>query len=825
MNFSSLFEIIRKSTYPRASYLLLLIFLFSSCVGTKFLKEDEKVLNKYTVKGIGSTGRGYIEPLQEQQPNTRFLLPSGPAHLVYIYEFGKDNFLFKYDTNRIESNKQKIIQKYDAKIEKASSDFRKDRLLSKKLRKVSKKDRALTEGNQIMRWGEPIAVYDSTATVATVDHMRQFLNSRGYYSNKIKAIEEFNGKKVNLVYDVDKGEGYTVDSIIYYIPDYHVRDLIFSFDENEQIKKGKLLQQRDLSAERTRIYDIMVNNGYYAFTKDLVYYEIDTVSLEKGHVILKEIIASPEDSYYHKVYVVDSVIFVTDSGVGNVKNLANQQKNNVTYTFGRFHYSSKILDWHNQLYPGKVYQRNLVTESQRQLSYLDNFKFINVNFDTLGTQFIAHIFTSPADRFQTSTEAGLSVTQGLPGPFASVNLKNRNLFRGLEITELNSYFKVEGLGGVSTQTRTYSSLQYGTELSITFPQFLSPLGKFYKKKIAQYNPRSRFSLAFNREDRLNEYSRSSFSASTAYIWKVKDHISYTVTPMDISYINSKTDSTFQAFLNELALSGNTYANTFRSSFVSAGSAQVTINNNYGGGSTSTYAQFFVEFGGHLRTLIDQTPFGKQLEYFNYSKFKVDLRRNIQLHPRQSIATRLNLGVAVPYGDNNSLPYERYFFAGGSNSIRAWRPRRLGPGSYGETNADGSIDYQREQPGDILLETSVELRQKLSGFVDFALFVDAGNIWLLRSRTVDASDDPQGDQGKFKFDSFASEIAVGAGYGLRADLSFLIFRLDLGYKIVDPARAKGSRWVAGENDILDFNQAGWFRPFKNATFNIGIGFPF
>ncbi|MEQ9230501.1 MAG: hypothetical protein RIF46_07435, partial [Cyclobacteriaceae bacterium] len=498
------------------------------------------------------------------------------AHLVYVYEIGKSNFLFKYDTNRIKANKQKIIQKYDEKIAKASSEYRKERLLSKKLRKVSNKDRALTEGNQIMRWGEPIAVYDSSATETTVDHMMNFLYSKGYYDSKISHEEDINGKKVNVVYNVNKGEGYRVDSVIYHIPDYHVRDLIFSFDEHERIGKGKLLQQEDLANERNRIYNIMVNNGYYEFTKDLVYYEIDTVTLEKGHVILKEIIASPSDSYYHKVYVVDSVIFVTDSGVGNVKDLPNRVNNEVTYTFGRFHYSTKILDWHNQLYPGKVYQRNLVVESQRQLSYLDNFKFINVNFDTLGTKFVAHIFTSPADRFQTSTETGLSVTQGLPGPFASLSLKNRNLFRGLEITELNSYFKVEGLGGVSTQTRTYSSLQYGTELSITFPQFLSPLGKFYKKKIAEFNPRSRFSLAFNKEDRFEEYRRSSFSASTSYIWKVKDHISYTVTPMDVSYINSKTDPTFQAFLDDLAQSGNTYANTFRSSFVSAASGQVTI---------------------------------------------------------------------------------------------------------------------------------------------------------------------------------------------------------------------------------------------------------
>lgn len=790
------------------------------------MKEDEKLLNKYTVKGVGSGQRGYMEPLHEQKPNTRFLFSNGPAHLVYVYEFGKDNFIFKYDTSRIKRNKQEIVNKYNRKIEKASREQKKERLLTKKLRKVSKKDRALREGNQFMRWGEKVSVYDSAATEITVEEMRKFLYSRGHYRAKIQAQEEVKGKKVNVTYDIEKGKAYVVDSLIHQIPDWRVKELILSFDEYQVVGKGDFLDQRHLANERTRVYDLMVNNGYYEFTKDLVYFEIDTVTLEPGHVILKEIIASPPDKFNHKQYVIDSVVFVTDAGARTDRNIPNEELKDITYTFGRFKYSTKILNWHNQLYPGKVYQRNVVLETQRQLSYLDNFKFINVNFDTLGTQFVAHIFTSPADRFQTSTEAGLSVTQGLPGPFANINLKNRNLFRGLEITELNTYFKVEGLGGVSTQTRTYSSLQYGAELSITFPQFLSPLGKFYKKKIAKFNPKSRFGLAFNREDRLNEYKRSSFNATTAYIWKVQDHVSYTVTPMDIGYIRSKTEPTFQAFLDDLSASGNTYANTFRSSFVSSGSAQVTVNNNYGGSASSSYMQFYFEAGGHLLNLLGQDPFGTSLEYFNYSKFKVDLRKNFQIHRHQSVATRFNVGVAIPYGDNNALPYERYFFAGGSNSIRAWRPRRLGPGAYGEYDGDGDVIYQREQPGDILLETSVEFRQNLTGFVDFALFIDAGNIWLLRSRTVDAADDAQGtDAGKFKFDSFASEIAVGAGYGLRFDLSFLIFRLDLGYKIVDPAQPIGKRWVAGKNDILNFNQGGWFRPFQNATFNIGIGYPF
>jgi len=818
MNFSSLFEIICKSTHCTVTKLVILSVILSSCAGSKFLPEGERVLHKQTIEGIGSKHRDNISTLFEQQPNTRLLIPSGPAHLVYIYELGKRHL----DTAKQNRKKKELVIKYNSKLVKAKREKKKKKLLEKQLQKTDKIERVLKEGNQLMRWGEPLSILDTNKILLTKDKIFQYLNSYGYYGNQIDILEKTKGRdtsKVEINYLINKGPGYVIDSIQLVIPDEKVKALFMKNKEQATLTKS-IIRQVNLTEERDRVYQMMVNNGYFSFSKDLVYFQIDSVSLGPQKLLVREVINNPANKDGHKIYEIDSVIFVTDSGFDITHQHDNETFKNTTYTFGRFKYSTKILDWHTYLYANRLYRRDAVLETQRQLSYLDNFKFINVNFDTLGGKFTAHIFTSPADRYQTSTEVGFSKTQGLPGPFANLNIKNRNLFRGLEIVELNTHFKVVGLESVSNENSTYSSLQYGSELSITFPQFLSPLGRFYKKKIAQYNPRTRFGLAYGFEDRFNEYKRTTFNTSMAYIWKIQDHVSYTLTPLDVSYIESKTDSTFQVFLDDLSLSGNSYANAFNSAFVSSVSFQIVVNNNYGESRGSSYMQFNMEAGGHLFSLLGENPFNRSLEYYKYSKASVDLRKTFFINRQTTVATRLNVGVGVPYGTNKSLPYVKYFFGGGSNSLRAWKPRRLGPGAYGIIDIDETgletVDYQREQPGDMSIEMSAEIRQRLFGFVNWALFVDAGNVWLLNSETVNPALDPEGDDGIFKFNSFAKELALGSGFGLRFDLSFLIFRVDLGWKLIDPAQPLGKRWVA--NKIFP-------NPITKTEFNIGIGYPF
>jgi outer membrane protein assembly factor BamA len=254
------------------------------------------------------------------------------------------------------------------------------------------------------------------------------------------------------------------------------------------------------------------------------------------------------------------------------------------------------------------------------------------------------------------------------------------------------------------------------------------------------------------------------------------------------------------------------------------------HNNYGNlQENSVYLRWSVESGGTLQGLYTlPVAENRNLQTFRYVRLQADLRRIQIIDKSTALAMRFNGGVGYSYGANRALPYEKYFFAGGSNSVRAWRPRRLGPGSYrpepsNNPARDGLYRYQFEIPGEILLEGSVELRRKLFGFIEGALFVDAGNVWLFSERTKQDSDGNIIENGnsKFRLDSFYKELGVGTGFGLRFNFTFLILRFDVGIKVYDPARPEGDRFVL---DKMKFT-----RPFgvnrEPVIFNLGVGFPF
>ncbi|NJO03499.1 MAG: BamA/TamA family outer membrane protein [Bacteroidia bacterium] len=209
---------------------------------------------------------------------------------------------------------------------------------------------------------------------------------------------------------------------------------------------------------------------------------------------------------------------------------------------------------------------------------------------------------------------------------------------------------------------------------------------------------------------------------------------------------------------------------------------------------------------------DNTVLG--LKLFQYWRINPTFHFYLPLRgDNQSLAFRINTGIAKPFGDSETLPYEKFFFAGGGSSIRAWQPRRLGPGAFTPpVNEDGTFDYRFERPGEIILEGNIEYRFPMVSFIRGAVFLDVGNVW-----TID--ENPQQPGGQFHWDQFWQQLAIGTGFGFRFNLPFLLFRLDFGLKVYDPARRSDRRWV-----IRQFNP---FNPFAQDLMlvNIGIGYPF
>ena len=239
----------------------------------------------------------------------------------------------------------------------------------------------------------------------------------------------------------------------------------------------------------------------------------------------------------------------------------------------------------------------------------------------------------------------------------------------------------------------------------------------------------------------------------------------------------------------------------------------------------------VEPGGTFTNLWMKDLFKRDsLEIYAYVKLDTDYRKIFGASRNKSWAFRVRAGVAFPYGEPSSendtipllpyetiplLPYEKYFFSGGSISNRAWKPRRLGPGSYNHIE-EGQVSYKFEQQGEIILEANLEFRQRLIGFLHWAAFIDAGNIWTIR-------EDSSRLGAQFKINDFYKQIAVGAGLGLRFDFSFFVMRFDVATKIIDPARPLGSRFFLSSG----FKNEPFHDPklTEPVIYTLSIGYPF
>ena len=308
-----------------------------------------------------------------------------------------------------------------------------------------------------------------------------------------------------------------------------------------------------------------------------------------------------------------------------------------------------------------------------------------------------------------------------------------------------------------------------------------------------------------------------------YTWSTRNNRqSFTVNAADISYIRTPfIQDEFLTILENLQTNGNNLIWSFLPSLISSFSGQTLINFNRYGDFSARKASLLRIFGESGGTTLNFTNVRRndspEISYANFQwlKGQIDYRLYYPISKKQTLAYRLNFGMARPYGVSAGiLPYEKYFFAGGGTSIRAWQARRLGPGSYTPlTGSGGSYDYTNEQPAEMILESMLEYRKKLVSYFDMALFLDAGNSWMI------GRDDarPGAD---FRYDRFYKEIAIGTGIGLRMDFDFLVIRLDLATKAVDPARPEGERWIL---DNLRFNKP--FGEKGQTVFNFGIGYPF
>ncbi|MFY0592552.1 BamA/TamA family outer membrane protein [Roseivirga sp.] len=809
---------------------ILLSILFASCAGVKHLEDGEKWLFKQSIEGIEKTNEEDILELITLKPNLRipFLGPVGAA----LYENGEDNF----DTVKLNLKRKKQLKSIDDRMTKRDSSGKDlDKLQAKRQRVVDRYDAKLTNGNFRMKTGSPLSVYDSIE----VENIRQKINAyliniQGLKSSEVSVEKTEKNRKIFLKYIIEEGPRDFIDSLIVRTGDQKITDLLKQNQSRSFLDKGSYYDRLNIEKERDRIDLLLKNNGYFGFNKRYIEFQV-LEDPPKTDLWMTTVINKPIDKNTHQSYTLDSIIINTN---GNSPIQSNNEYFGVKYNFGTFDYSAKALDARLRFKPGDLYNQTNIENTQRQLFNMDMFRFVNINLDTMQVpgKLLATLYTAPLQKYQLTQEAGVNVTEGPPGPFYNLTFKNRNIFHGAEIFTLTGFVGVDGLSSATDQSNAFQTTRYGGNMSLIFPRFLTPFNSRNLNK-STFNPRTRASLGYSFVDRKSEYVRRNLNGVFSYSWQnLENTKNYTFNLSDISLIDTDivTGSDFDNQLQDLLLQGNTLAFSFNRSFVSSSSFNASYNFDYGNSDRpSTFIRFFLESGGTIYDLVGRALLeNNELENYQFYKVQFDYRRHIPLEGKKALALRLNTGIADPYSGNNALPYEKYFFTGGSSSNRAWNPRRLGPGSSfpylldndgqnvlenGELvpNRTGSDSYLFEQPGEVLLELNAEYRAKISGLFDWAFFIDAGNIWRLRENETPAAGEVVrvSSGAQFKVDEFYNEIAIGAGIGLRLDLSFLVFRLDVGHKIKDPRFPKGERW-----------QRLFTRP-NQTIYNIGVGYAF
>jgi outer membrane protein assembly factor BamA len=482
---------------------------------------------------------------------------------------------------------------------------------------------------------------------------------------------------------------------------------------------------------------------------------------------------------------------------------------------------------------GDIYNRTDHNLSLNRLVTLGTFRFVKNRFEeadsTGNPRLDAYYYLTPYPKKSLRAEiTGRTNSANFTGSELTLSWRNRNAFKGAELLTISAY------GGTDVQVSGVNKgnniFRLGAEANLNIPRFIGP---FNFQSSSAFIPRTRITLGYDLLRRVESYTLNSFRTSFGYNWKEniqKEH------QLDIIAINYVQPSGISPRYAELARDTAIYRNAIQRQFTVGPVYNFNFSNTNETFRTNTwYYNGNLDLSGNLLGLItgadvlEKGPkkiFGAG--FAQYIRIENELRYYRKVGLKSQWANRLIVGYGYSYGNGNgseignkrlafentnpiSLPYVKQFFIGGTNSIRAFRARTLGPGTF---NADstGTTSLGADQSGDIKLEINTEYRPKLFSIVNGALFIDAGNIWTQRT-------DRDRPGSKFSKD-FLKELAVGAGAGLRFDLSFLVLRTDLAFPLRKPWLPEGQRWVIDE---VNPGSKAWRK--ENLVFNFAIGYPF
>lgn len=665
--------------------------------------------------------------------------------------------------------------------------------------------------------GEPPVLYSKVDLEYNKKVLQNYAENSGYFNTTAVADSTRKGKKATATYTLDPKRQYKIRNVKFPEDSSAIAIAVRKTQRRTLLKKDEAYNLDIIKLERERIDVRLKEKGFYYFNEDYLLIQVDsTVADHQVDLIMKvktETPALAQNQYeINKIVVYPNYKLAKDSIVNDPK--ATIQYNDFTLIDKQNLFKPRIFDRTLYFKKGDLYNRTNHNLSLNRLVNLGTFKFVKNQFkvaDTTGNFLDAYYYLTPLPKKSIRLELlAKTNSANYTGTELNLNWSNRNLFKGAEQLTISAFGGVEVQ--VSGQNNGFNVYRFGTEANLIWPRIISP---FQFHSASGFVPKTKATLGYEFQNRTKLYSLQTFKGSFGYLWKENERKEHLFNLTEITYASPQNvTALYQSQIDSLPSLGKviekqlifgptysyTYTNTMekrkKNTFYYNG--KIDLSGNITGLITGANIK-----NGDTKKIFD-VPFSQ------FIKIENEFRHYLKLSEDSQIASRLIVGAGFAYGNSDQMPFIKQFFNGGTNSIRAFRARSIGPGTF-----DGSTTtntFLPDQSGDVKLEFSTEYRAKIYGLVKGAVFLDAGNIWLLK-------DDPDKPGGKFSKD-FLNELAVGVGAGLRFDFSFLVLRTDLAFPIRKSYLADGNRWVL---DKVSFGNGSWRN--ENLVFNLAIGYPF
>ncbi len=691
--------------------------------------------------------------------------------------------------------------------------------------------------------GEPPIIYDSTLIDDTWENMQQHLKNLGYYNAEVIPIITKSNyyRTVKVKYVIIPHKPYLIRDVKFDIVNRRIRSFVLADWGKSPLDTGRIFSVNLLQQERDRITKDLRNLGYYYFSKKQIAFEADS-ALSKHEVSLK--LQINELSYTDANYL-DSIIYIKDKQYKFNKVIIYPEiaTNNtdqafdttiVSYDFdnrgeldfyfihnGSLEVNPKAILQAIFIKPDHFYKQDDVAHSYKALFNLNIYKYINVNIKDLKMekdgfgQLNCIIQLSKMSKYSISSDSEVKNTGGDLGIEQGFGIVSRNTFKNGEILSVSLRGALEVQNVTNSENpneilKIFNTFEAGINTSLELPRFLAPVSRNFFSRY--FNPKTKLELGYNYQDRP-DYTRIIVNSNFGYRWTSSIDVSHILNPFELASVKIDPEPEFQKIID--AYQDPRIKYSYQDHLVLGMSYSYTYkerNLNI----RKPFKFFFgkVELGGIPYNFISKV-FGQEkdsqgqnwigdLPFTQFIRFQSDFRYYLPASNGNLMHVfRASLGVGVPLGGSVAVPFEKSFYIGGANSLRAWTLGTLGPGSY----TTGSKTF--EMTGDIKIELNYEFRFPITGSIKGAIFTDVGNIYLLKE-----SDAIPG--GAFHFYNFYEKLAANIGYGLRYDLSFLVIRFDVANPIYQPYLTKGNRWsmlTTGTDPRVIW------------AFNFAIGYPF